>query len=70
MHTWSEDDELIAYCLYRFGNDFFGKDRHELGDMLGMGFNSLSLKIANFKAIDGLGGMEQYSQQALRVFSV
>jgi len=34
-----------------------------------MGFNSLGLKIANFKAIDGSGGLEQYSQQALRVFT-
>lgn len=69
MHRWSDDDNLIAYCFYRFGEDVFGKDRQELGDILGMGFNSFGLKIANFKAIDGLGGLEQYSQQALRIFT-
>ncbi len=69
MHHWSDDDNLIAYCFYRFGEDVFGKDRHELGDILGMGFNSFNLKIANFKAIAGLGGLEQFSQQALRIFT-
>jgi hypothetical protein len=70
MHHWSDDDNLIAYCLYRFGKEAFGIDQHELGDMLGMEFNSLNLKIANFKAIDGAGGLDQYSEQALRIFTL
>ena len=69
MHRWSDDDNLIAYCLYRFGGDVFGSNKHVLGDMLGMGHNSIALKIANFKCIDGQGGLDQYSQQALRIFT-
>lgn len=69
MHHWSDDDNLLAYCLYRFGNDVFEKDRHELGELLGMGFNSLALKVANFKAIAGEGGLDRYSQQALRIYT-
>ena len=66
MHRWSDDDNLIAYCLYRLGNKepTFGIAPTELGQILGMGYNSLSIKVANFKAIDGAGGMEGYSKQA------
>lgn len=69
MHHWSDDDNLIVYCLYRFGDGIFGSSKHALGDTLGMGYNSLALKIANFKCIDGKGGLDQYSQQALRIFT-
>ena len=66
-HDWSGDDNLVVYCLYRFGDATFGKSRREIGNLLGIPANSISLKIANFKAIDEPGGMDQYSQQALRV---
>ncbi len=69
MHRWSDDDNLIAYCLYRLGNKehTFGIEPNDLGKILGMGNNSLSLKVANFKSIDGAGGMEGYSKQAERI---
>lgn len=68
-HSWSDSDNLIAYCLYRLGNNSqtLGVDPSELGNILGMGFNSLNLKVANFKAIDGLGGMDGYSRQAEKI---
>jgi hypothetical protein len=69
MHRWSDDDNLIAYCLYRFGDDVFGTSLHELGDVLGMGFNSLHLVIANYKSISGAGGLDHNSEKALRVFN-
>ena len=33
-----------------------------------MGFNSFNLKLANFKAIAGQGGMENYTRQSLQVY--
>ena len=67
-HTWSEDDELIAYGLYRLGAEALGMEIEMLADVLGMGTNSLNLKIANFKALDGKGGLSGWSRQAERVF--
>jgi hypothetical protein len=69
MRHWSDDDNLIAYCLHRLGNKehTFGIEPTELGQILGMGYNSLSIKVANFKAIEGAGGMEGYSKQAERI---
>ena len=69
MHRWTDEDNLIAYCLYRLGNKehTFGIEPRELGQILGMGYNSLSIKVANFKSIAGAGGMDGYSRQAERI---
>ena len=67
-HTWSDDDNLIAYFLYRFGDGELSVSKRELGDMLGMGLGSLSYKIGNFKAIDGRGDLDGYSLQAVRIY--
>jgi len=69
VHKWTYEDELIAYCLCRLGQNerSLGIDVKELGTILGMGYNSLALKIGNFKAIEGNGGLDGYSRQALEV---
>lgn len=67
-HRWSIDDDLIAYHAFRFGpRDLDGSIR-EMGEILGMGFNSFALKIANFKAIAGQGGLENYTRQSVQVY--
>jgi hypothetical protein len=68
MHRWSDDDNLIAYHVFRFGKRDLPTDFEEIGTILGMGSNSFSLKVANFKAIAGEGGMEGYSHQAVRIY--
>ena len=68
MHHWSDDDNLIAYHVFRFGKRDLPSDLHEMGDILGMGYNSFMLKISNFKSIAGTGGLEGYSQQAVRIY--
>lgn len=67
-HPWSDDDNLIAYYLYRFGDAGLTVSKKELGDILGMGLGSLSYKIGNFKAIDGQGNLDGYSIQAVRIY--
>ena len=68
QHSWSDDDNLIAYYLYRFGDSDLNVSKKELGDILGMGLGSLSYKIGNFKAIDGQGDLDGYSLQAVRIY--
>lgn len=67
-HSWSDDDNLIAYYLYRFGDSELNVTKKELGDILGMGIGSLSYKIGKFKAIDGQGDLDGYSYQAVRIY--
>jgi hypothetical protein len=70
MHRWSDDDNLIAYCLYRLGTNeqALGITPKAIGEVLGTGYDSLAIKVANFKAIDGDGGMSGYSQQAKEIY--
>ena len=67
-HSWSDDDNLIAYYLYRFGEREINATKKELAEILGMPSNSLTLKISNFKAIDGPGGLDGYSHQAVLIY--
>lgn len=66
-HKWSFDDDLIAYHAFRFGSGDLDNVK-EMGQILGMGFNSFNLKIANFKAIAGQGGLENYTRQSVQVY--
>ena len=67
-HPWTDGDNLIAYHLYRFGANSLPMGKPELAKTMGMSVASLNFKIGNFKAIDGRGGFDGYSQQAVRIF--
>ena len=68
MHSWSDDDNLIAYHVFRFGKRDLPSELQEMGEILGMGYNSFMLKVSNFKSIAGKGGLEGYSHQAVRIY--
>ncbi len=63
-HRWTDGDNLIAYHLYRFGGDSLPATKPEVAETLGMSLASLDKKIANFKALDGRGGLTSYSSRA------
>ena len=67
-HEWTEKDDIVTLYLYRFGDKGIPFTLEGIGDKLGMGFNSLKMRIANFKAIDGKGGLEHYGKQSLRIY--
>ena len=67
-HQWTEENELVAYYLYRCGDKNLEESKEAIGELLGMGWNSLALKIANFKALEGKGGYDGFSRQAQRVY--
>jgi hypothetical protein len=45
MHRWSDDDNLIAYHVFGVGKNDLPPELHELGDILGMGYNSFMLEV-------------------------
>lgn len=67
-HQWTDSDNLVAYHLYRLGNNSLPLSKPELAETMGMSLASLNYKISNFKAIDGRGGFEGYSHQAARTY--
>lgn len=67
-HEWTENDDIIALYLYRFGLEDLPLGIGEIGDRLGMGAGSLRMRIRNFRAIDGQGGLENAAIQSRKIF--
>lgn len=68
-HTWSDDDNLITYYLYRYGDRKLPNTKPEIAEAMGISMGSLSYKIGNFRAIDGQGNLDGYSRQAVRIYN-
>lgn len=48
-HTWTEDDEKVAFYLSQNENRKFFFDL--IGEILGMGYNSFAMKVQNYDNI-------------------
>lgn len=57
-HTWTEDDEKVAFYLSQNENKKFFYEL--IGEILGMGYNSFNMKVQNYNSIanpnEGLPG--------------
>ena len=67
-HKWTEEDDIVALYLFRFGDDSLSLPLDDIGAMLGMGAGSLLMRIGNFRAIDGGGGLSNYARQSKEIF--
>jgi len=67
-HKWTEEDDIVTFYLYKFGDGDLTFSLANIGERLGMGVSSLRMRIANFKAIDGRGGLKHFSKQSLRIY--
>jgi len=67
-HRWSEEDDIVAFYLYRFKDTELPYDVNSIGKKLGMGDSSLKMRIANFKSIDGDYGLNHYSKQSKEIY--
>jgi len=68
-HRWTEEDDIVTFYLYKFGDKDIPFSLEYIGEKLGMGVNSLRMRTANFKAIDGKGGLEHFSKRlSLKVY--
>lgn len=68
QHAWSEDDDLVAFYLFKFGDGDLGKDTKDIGEVLGMGAGSLRMRIGNFRAIDGGGKLDHSAKQSREAY--
>jgi len=67
-HTWSEDDDLVGFYLYRHGDDDLPMTQAEIANRLGMPESSLIMKRGNFASLDGGNGLSSASAQSRRIY--
>jgi hypothetical protein len=67
-HRWTEEDDIVTLYLYRYGDREIPFTLEDISRILGMGIDSLRMRIANFKAIDGKGGLGHFGGQSLRIY--
>lgn len=69
-HKWTDEDHLVAFYLYKFSDKGLKYSREELAEKMGMGVNSLSLRIRNYAAVDGAGGLDNGSKAVLQIYKL
>jgi len=68
-HKWKKDDDIVASYLYRFGTDDLNISLEEIAEQLGMTAGSLKIRIQNFQALNGDGGLKNYAQLSKKIYS-
>lgn len=68
MHRWSEQDDLAALYVYLHDVNNLSWSMEEIASQLGIGFKSFKMRLRNFRAIEGRGGLGNYAQQSHRIY--
>jgi len=66
-HTWVEKDDLMVFFLCKFGAENSPLSKQEIADEIGASLGSVSYRIGNFNAINGIGKATNYAQLSLNV---
>jgi hypothetical protein len=67
-HRWSEGDDLVAFYLQRHGHARLPYTIARVAGRLGIPEGTLRMRIGNFKALDGPGGLRNWAKQSERVY--
>lgn len=67
-HRWTEADDLAALYVYRFGADTLGMTITDLARSRDIKPGSFRMRVKNFQALDGKGGLENWADQSEQVF--
>ena len=67
-HRWSEADDVAALYVYRFGAEKLGITITDLARSRGIKPGSFRMRVKNFQALDGKGGLENWADQSEQVF--
>ncbi|MGF1689706.1 winged helix-turn-helix domain-containing protein [Photobacterium kagoshimensis] len=66
-HTWVEKDDLMILFLKKFGVENSPLSKQEIADKIGVSLGSVSYRVGNFKAIDGIGSATNFARLSLQV---
>ncbi|HKM60792.1 MAG TPA: hypothetical protein VJY36_07980 [Candidatus Bathyarchaeia archaeon] len=67
-HKWTENDDIVVLNLYRFKDIGFPFTLDKVAEKLGMSTASLNMRIGNFKAIAGEGGLSHPAKQSNKIY--
>jgi hypothetical protein len=69
-YNYSEGDDVVALYIYKYGDGDLPQSTDTIGASLGMGSNSLRMRISNFRAIDtdGREGLRNWARQSEAVY--
>ena len=67
-HHWTREDDLVVLYVYRFGTDKLGCEIQDIAKSKGISLGSFKLRIQNFAAIDGKGGMDHFAVLSKKVY--
>ncbi len=67
-HQWTDKDEVIAFFLYRYGDDDLMFKRCGIAKKLGMSKESLVAKEGNFKFLDTGKGLSNASCLSKKIY--
>lgn len=63
-HRWSVRDDLAALYVHKYGYRRVAPSLAKLADSLGIKIGSFRMRVGNFKALDGPGGLGNAAQQS------
>ncbi|HEX8618372.1 MAG TPA: hypothetical protein VF911_12360 [Thermoanaerobaculia bacterium] len=67
-HRWSEADDIVALYVYRFGAERLAVSVTEVARSRNIKPGSFRMRLKNFQALDGKGGLENWADQSEQVF--
>lgn len=68
-HKWTECDDLVALYLYKHGASQIGHSLDSIARRLGIGEDSMKMRLRNFQSIDGGGGLSNVAAQSRSIFA-
>ncbi|AOW75418.1 hypothetical protein A3Q34_00060 [Colwellia sp. PAMC 20917] len=66
-HAWVERDDLMIFFLCKFGVENSPLSKQEIADKIGVSLGSVSYRIGNFNAINGVGSATNFAKLSLKV---
>ncbi|MDO6542958.1 winged helix-turn-helix domain-containing protein [Photobacterium sanguinicancri] len=67
-HSWIESDDLMILFVHLFGIENSPLSKIEIAEKIGTSIGSVSYRLGNFKAIDGVGKATHFGKLSAMVY--
>lgn len=67
-HKWTKEEDIVVLYLSKYDVDGLGCTKQALSNRMGMSLASLDMRIKNFHALDGKGGLPHFSKTTSTVY--
>ncbi|RMA93057.1 hypothetical protein [Hydrogenothermus marinus] len=67
-HKWTKEDDLKVLYIYLYGYPKSYPTAEDVANLIGVSSSSLKMRIANFRYLDGKGGLSNYADLSKKVY--